>query len=88
MVACLAMNQAFYVIGAIGMNDDPPNGSVENLPNQRAADEPHNRRDDGIRRHHERQQNTQLNLAQQSASGWSDAVIFEDGFCQSPGWKS
>jgi hypothetical protein len=64
VVACLAINQAFYVIGAIHADDGPPNGSVENLPDQRANDEPHDGRDDDVRRQHERQQNTQLNLVQ------------------------
>ena len=64
VVACLAINQAAYVVGAIRVNDDPTNGSVENLPDQRADDKPHDSRDDDIGRQHERQQNTQLNITQ------------------------
>jgi hypothetical protein len=63
-VACLAMNQAAYVVGAIRANNGPTDGSVEALPQQRADDEPHDGRDDDIRSEHKRQPNNQFELAQ------------------------
>jgi hypothetical protein len=64
-VACLAINQAAYVVGGIRANDGPEDGSVvDHLLQQRADDEPHDGRDDDIRREHEQQQNSQFNLAQ------------------------
>ena len=41
-VACLVINQAAYVVGAIRVNDGPTSGSV--LPSQRADNEPHDDR--------------------------------------------
>jgi hypothetical protein len=64
-VACLAINQAAYVVGRIRANDGPDDGSVEDhLLQQRADDEPQDGRDDDIRRQHEQQQNNQFKLAQ------------------------
>jgi hypothetical protein len=63
-VACLAMNQAAYVVGAIRANNGPTDGSVEALPQQRADDEPHDGRDDHIHSEHKRQPNNQFELAQ------------------------
>jgi hypothetical protein len=64
IVACLTINQAAYVVGMIRTNDGPEDGSVADLPQRRADGEPHDGRDDNIRRKHEQQQNTQLNMAQ------------------------
>jgi hypothetical protein len=64
-VACLAINQAAYVVGRIRAHDGPDDGSVEDhLLQQRADDEPQDGRDDDIRRQHEQQQNNQFKLAQ------------------------
>jgi NAD(P)-dependent dehydrogenase (short-subunit alcohol dehydrogenase family) len=63
-LACLAINQAAYVVGAIRTNNGPKDGSVEDLPQQRADDEPHDGRDDDIRSEHKRQHNDQFELAQ------------------------
>jgi len=62
IVACLAINQAAYVIGA-SVNGGPRNGPVEKLPQQRANDVPHDGRDDDVRREHKREQNTRFKLA-------------------------
>lgn len=64
IVACLAINQAAYVIGAIRVNGGPGNGPVEKLFQQRANDVPHNGRDDDVRREQKREQKTQFKLAQ------------------------
>jgi hypothetical protein len=58
IVACLAINQAAYVIGA-SVNGGPRSGPV-----QRANDVPHDGRDDDVRREHKREQNTRFKLAQ------------------------
>jgi hypothetical protein len=63
-VACLAINQAAYVVGAIRANNGPTDGSAEDLPQQRADDEPSDGRDDDIRSEHKRQHKNQFNLAQ------------------------
>jgi hypothetical protein len=59
-VACLAINQAAYVVGAIRVNDGPTSGSA--LPDQRADNEPHDRRNEDIRHQNEKQKNTHLNI--------------------------
>jgi hypothetical protein len=64
IVACLAINQAAYVVGTIRADDGPNDGSVKALPQQRSDDEPHDGRDDDIRSKHKRQQNSQFKLAQ------------------------
>jgi hypothetical protein len=63
IVGCLAINQAAYVIRAIRSNQGPNGGSAEDLPHQQADDVPRDSRDGDIRREHNRQQHTQLNLA-------------------------
>jgi hypothetical protein len=64
VVACLAMNQAAYLIGAIRANDGPRNGPVEKLPQQRADDIPCGGGDDNVHREQKREQNSQFKLAQ------------------------
>jgi hypothetical protein len=59
IVACLAINQAAYVIGTIRAN-----GPEDGLPQQRADDEPNHGRDHDIRSQHKRQRNNQFKLAQ------------------------
>jgi hypothetical protein len=63
IVGCLAINQAAYVVGTIRANKGPNGGSAEGLPHQQADDVPRDGPDDDIRREHNRQQNTQFNLA-------------------------
>jgi hypothetical protein len=62
-VACLAMNQAAYVVGTIRANNGPNDGSVEDLIQQRPDDEPNDGRNDDIRSEHKRQHNNQCKLA-------------------------
>jgi hypothetical protein len=62
VVVCLTINQAAYVVGRIRANGYLKDG-LENLPQQRADDEPHDGCDDHICRQHE-QQSTRLNIAQ------------------------
>jgi hypothetical protein len=62
IVACLAINQAAYVI-AIRMNDDQ-GGNEGHLPQQGLDDIPDDDRNDDIRGEHKRDQKTHLNLAQ------------------------
>ena len=64
VVACLTINQAGYVVGTIRVNGGPKDGSIKDLPQPRADDEPHDGRDDDIRSEHKRQQNTQFKLSQ------------------------
>jgi hypothetical protein len=60
VVACLAINQAAYVVGTIRANNGPKDG----LPQQHADEKPHDGRDDDIRSEHKRQHNNQFKLAQ------------------------
>jgi hypothetical protein len=60
IVACLTINQVAYLIGRIRANEGPNGGSAEGLPHQQADDEPHDGRDDDIRREHSRHQNAQF----------------------------
>jgi hypothetical protein len=62
VVACLTINQASYMVGRIRANGYPEDG-LENLPQQRADGEPHDKCNDHICRQHE-QQNTRLHVAQ------------------------
>jgi hypothetical protein len=57
-VACLAINQVAYVVGAIRAKDGPE----DDLPHQRADDEPHDGRDDDIRRQHKQNNQRQADL--------------------------
>jgi hypothetical protein len=63
-VVCLAVNQAAYLVGTIRSNNGPNDGSVEDLPQQRADEEPHEGRADDIRSEHKRKHNNQFKLAQ------------------------
>jgi hypothetical protein len=60
IVVCLAINQVAYVVGRSVPNDGPEDG----LPHQRADDEPHDGREDDIRRQHKHQKNSRLKQAQ------------------------
>jgi hypothetical protein len=62
IVACLAINQATYVI-AIRLKDDQ-GGNEDHLPQQGLDDVPDDDRDDDIRGERKRDQKTHLNLAQ------------------------
>jgi hypothetical protein len=62
IVACLAINQAAYVI-AIRLNDDQ-GGNEDHLPQQGLDRIPHDDRNDDIRGEHKRDQKTHFNLAQ------------------------
>jgi hypothetical protein len=59
-VACLVINQAAYVVGAIRVNDGPTSGSV--LPSQRADNELHDDRNEEIRHQNEKQKDTHLDI--------------------------
>ena len=54
-VACLAINQGTYVVGTIRAKVGPEDG-LPHQRDQRREDEPHDGRDDDIRRQHEQQQ--------------------------------
>jgi hypothetical protein len=61
VAACLTINQAAYMVGRIRANGYPE--GRENLPQQRANDEPHDGCDDHVCRQHQ-QQNAPLHVAQ------------------------
>jgi hypothetical protein len=60
IVACLAINQAAYLVGTSRLNDGPQDGLLQ----QQADDKPPDGRDDDIRSEHKRQHNNQFKLAQ------------------------
>jgi hypothetical protein len=64
IIACLAINQAAYVI-AIRLKNDPNEGDTEvHLPQQRFDDVPRDGRNDDIHHKHERHQKAHFNPAQ------------------------